>query len=143
MSQRQVSFRLKVGQGGNGVGERLREGATTANYLAYHGVFLNTRFGRGKSKMHFLGIVVLCTALAGCAESRRSTQWDTIRQVKVGTTQTDLLTIMGKPDVVKSRDGQETWVWSNPYAVAGTARMVSFGLRDGKVSEIPNVAPLE
>ena len=69
-------------------------------------------------------------------------EWETIRQVKVGTTQAELLAIMGKPNIVKSKDGQETWAWSNPFAVTG-ARIVSFGLKDGKVTEVPNLAAFE
>jgi hypothetical protein len=46
--------------------------------------------GREFDQMRILGIVVLCAALAGCAGSGRSMEWETIRQVKVGTTQAEL-----------------------------------------------------
>jgi hypothetical protein len=93
-----------------------------------------------------IAILFTCLTLAACAGGgKQSMSWANIREVKIGMTEAELLAIMGPPTLTKSNpnvssDGvfDRTWVWSNPYAISG-ARVVSFGLKNGKVTQIPDV----
>jgi outer membrane protein assembly factor BamE (lipoprotein component of BamABCDE complex) len=67
-------------------------------------------------------VVLLAGALAGCS-SRMGL--DNIRSVKIGMTDAELLSIMGKPYLTKANGDKQTWVWMSPMALSG-ASMVSF-----------------
>jgi len=64
---------------------------------------------------------------------------DDARKVKVGMTKAEVTTIMGNPNVVKSQAGEEVWVWSYVNGFMGRGRVMSIGIKDGKVTTVPTI----
>lgn len=81
---------------------------------------------------------LLLLSLTGCAGT--SFEWDNARQVKIGTTEAELTALLGKPYLVKTQGDAQVWVWSYASGISGT-RVVSFSLKDGKVTAVPNLSP--
>lgn len=83
-------------------------------------------------------VLVSALLLAGCAGT--AFEWDNAKQVRIGTTEVELISLIGKPYIVKSQpDGSQVWVWSYASGFTGT-RFVSFSLKDGRVSAVPNMS---
>lgn len=74
--------------------------------------------------------------LAGCAGT--PIDFDHARQVRVGMTEQELTALMGPPYMVSARGKDQLWVWSHANAF-GSAKSVSFVIRDGKVADIPPI----
>jgi len=53
-------------------------------------------------------------------------------------TESELHQLMGKPNVVTSSGDHVRWIYSFATGL-GDARSVSFGLTDGKVTEVPSI----
>jgi outer membrane protein assembly factor BamE (lipoprotein component of BamABCDE complex) len=86
-------------------------------------------------------IIVLAFLLAGCAGTHF--EWDRAKQVRVGTTQEELVALMGgRPYAVKTRGDVEVWIWSYADATGGT-RFTSFEVKNGKVSAVPNMSQFD
>jgi hypothetical protein len=82
--------------------------------------------------------VLLAFLLAACSVT--SFNWDKAKQVKLGMTEAELRALMGRPSSIKIRD--EIWVWSYADRSART-RSVSFELKDGLVTAIPFIVPID
>jgi hypothetical protein len=93
--------------------------------------------------MKKLAVLLFAASCSGCTGmSGSSNSFDNVERVRIGMSEQELIAIMGKPDLTRNHgDGKQVWVWRNPMALTGLS-VVSFGLKDGKVSEIPNVAAL-
>lgn len=89
--------------------------------------------------MKALAALAIVATLCACSMRGGDTSFDNIERVRLGMSEAELIQIMGKPDITRITEGKQIWVWRNPLALTG-ASVVSFGLRDGKVIEIPNVA---
>lgn len=81
--------------------------------------------------------LVLAAALVGCAGTKFS--FERARQVQVGMSETQLTELMGKPYMVKSTGDTQVWVWSHANGLTGGTQMVSFEVKDGKVSSVPSI----
>lgn len=81
-------------------------------------------------------------ALAACASSGTAFEWEKARQVTIGATESELIALMGKPNSVVTRGDSQTWIWvyaeASPLGV--NSRRVSFPMKDGKVTALPNLA---
>lgn len=87
--------------------------------------------------MRILFAVFLSAAvLTGCAGTNFT--YEQARRVEVGMTEAEVTRIMGKPYSVVSRPDGQMWVWSRANAF-GSAKAVSFRLRDGLVVEVPDI----
>lgn len=85
---------------------------------------------------NFISAVIVLAALAGCAGTNFS--YDQARQVRLGMTEAEVMQVMGRPYSVVSRPDGQMWVWSRANAF-GSAKAVSFRLKDGKVVEVPDI----
>lgn len=81
-------------------------------------------------------LLAACLTLTACAGTPFS--YDNARQVKTGMDEDQVYQLMGNPYRVVSRDGEQMWVWSYANALGG-ARVVSFKMRDGRVTEVPTI----
>jgi hypothetical protein len=84
-------------------------------------------------KIVFCGL--LLAVLTGCAGTRF--EWDNAKAVHVGTTQAELIELLGKPYLVKSQNGAETWIWS--YSGLDGTKLVSYVLVNGVVTVVPTI----
>ena len=83
-----------------------------------------------------LCLLTLTALLSGCAGTYFT--FDTARQVQVGMSEAQLQKIMGKPHTITSSAAGEVWVYA--YADGfGSARAVSFAVKDGKVVTVPRI----
>ena len=57
-------------------------------------------------------------------------------------TEAELRALMGRPSSIKIRDDTQIWVWSYADSSART-RSVSFELKDGLVTAIPFIDPID
>ncbi|MES2116822.1 MAG: hypothetical protein V4578_16795 [Pseudomonadota bacterium] len=74
--------------------------------------------------------------ISGCAGTRFS--WDQARMVKVGMTEAELTSLMGRPYMVSTKGDVQLWIWSEASAFGGS-RSVSFPMKAGKVSSLPTI----
>ena len=84
-------------------------------------------------------LVLLLTA---CASAGTSFSWDQARTVQVGMTKEDVVKTMGSPNrVAAMADGTERWVWVNVNynMVNMETRSFNISLRDGRVTQVPNI----
>lgn len=75
--------------------------------------------------------------IAGCAGTKFS--YDQARKVQVGMSESEVVSIMGKPYSVISRPDGQVWVWSYANGMSGRSRAVSFLLKDGQVVKAPSI----
>lgn len=87
--------------------------------------------------MRILCIASLLLALSGCAGTNFT--FDQARQVKVGMTEEQVTGLMGRPYSVVTIGDTQRWIWSHANGMTGSARTVSFDLKDGKVSAVPAI----
>lgn len=85
---------------------------------------------------NFISAFVVMAALAGCAGTNFS--YDQARRVQLGMTEAEVMQVMGRPYSVVSRPDGQMWIWSRANAF-GSAKVVSFRLKDGKVVEVPDI----
>jgi outer membrane protein assembly factor BamE (lipoprotein component of BamABCDE complex) len=76
---------------------------------------------------------VLALFLTACAGT--PFEWENAKAIRVGSTQAELVALLGKPYMVKSQAGQEVWIWS--YSGLDGTKLVSYGLKDGLVTTVP------
>lgn len=88
--------------------------------------------------LKFMAVCLMVLALGGCAAGTPFS-YDKARQVKVGMPEDQVIELMGNPYSVASRDGAQMWVWTHVNLMAGSSRVVSFKLKDGKVIEVPAI----
>lgn len=86
-------------------------------------------------------IFVFLLALALCACAGTQFEWSQARKVQVGTTEAELTALLGKPYMIKTRGDTQVWIWSYADGFVGRTGMVSFEMKDGKVTAVPNMAP--
>ena len=79
--------------------------------------------------------------LAACA-TQTPFEWGRAKQVRLGMTEADLRALMGRPNKIEIRDDTQMWVWSYTTPSKAT-RSVSFELKDGVVTAIPYIGPIE
>lgn len=96
-------------------------------------------------RVSLIGLGASALLLSACASAGTSFDWETARKITVGTTEAELLAIMGKPNSVVTRGDQQVWSWIYVYSgfMSHGNRHVSFPLKDGKVTAVPNLAPLQ
>ncbi len=82
-------------------------------------------------------IAAACLLFAGCAGS--SFKFDEARKVEVGMTEAQLTNLMGSPYSVVSKGDHQVWIWSHANAFSGNSQVVSFVMKDGKVSSLPTI----
>ena len=87
--------------------------------------------------MRLIITCLLMAVLSGCAGT--SFSFDQARNVEVGMTEAEVISIMGSPSSVFSRGDHQMWVWSYANGLTGTSRAVSFKMVDGKVAELPAI----
>lgn len=85
--------------------------------------------------MRFL-LVFTVLLLSACAGTNFS--YDQARQIQVGMTEAEVISVMGSPYSVVSRGEEQMWIWSRANAF-GQAKSVSFKMKDGLVSEVPTI----
>lgn len=83
-------------------------------------------------------MITFAALLTGCAAGTPFT-YDSARQVKIGMTEAEVVSLMGNPYSVTSRNDEQMWVWSHANAMTGASRVVSFKMKDGKVVEVPTI----
>ena len=83
----------------------------------------------------------LAFALAACAGTRF--EWSQARKVQIGTTEAEPMGLLGKPYMVKTQGDTQTWIWSYADGWTGKHGLVSFPMKDGKVTTVPNMQPFE
>lgn len=81
--------------------------------------------------------ITLLFLLTACAGTNFN--WDNARKIKQGMTEQELVALMGKPYMVKSANGELTYIWSHANMLDGKVRTVSTVLIDGKVKEAPQI----
>lgn len=92
--------------------------------------------------MKSIFVLALLSLLAGCASAGTSFEWDNARKVSVGMSEAELVALMGKPNSVATTGDSQQWTWIHVTAGLGgtSSRRVSFGLKNGRVSAVPNLA---
>jgi hypothetical protein len=88
--------------------------------------------------MKRLVIVSLVLLMSACAGTRF--EWSQAKQVQIGTTEAELMNLLGKPYLIRTRGETQVWVWSYADGLGGRG-VVSFELKDGRVTTVPNMAP--
>jgi hypothetical protein len=78
--------------------------------------------------------------LAACAGTRF--EWSQAKKVQIGTTEAELMELLGKPYLIRTRNDVQVWVWSYADGLGGRG-VVSFELKDGRVTVVPNMAPFQ
>lgn len=91
-------------------------------------------------KINRLAAILVAVVLTGCAGTHF--EWDRAKQVKIGTPEAEVIELMGKPYMIRTVGDKQRWVWSYASGFTGT-RFVSFELKDGKVSGVPNMDYVE
>lgn len=80
--------------------------------------------------------LALSLSLAGCAGTQFD--WKDAKAVRIGSTQDELTALLGKPYMVKTAaNGEQTWIWS--YSGLDGTKLVSYGLKDGRVTVVPTI----
>lgn len=87
--------------------------------------------------MRAIIVLTLIAALAGCAGTNFS--FDNARKVQIGMTEPQVTQLMGAPYSVVSRGDSQMWVWSHANGMTGSAKSVSFEMRDGRVVSVPTI----
>ena len=83
-------------------------------------------------------IAALCLCLGGCYGTRFS--YDEARQVQVGMTDEQVIDIMGNPYQIRSQLNGEQWLYHYVNGFTMGSKSVSFWIKDGKVTVIPNIS---
>lgn len=90
--------------------------------------------------MKKISVFLAALALAGCSTSVGTKfDWANAKQVQVGTTEAELLEIMGKPYMVASKGDTQTWAWTHVNGATRAMQTVSFQVKNGAVSAIPTI----
>jgi hypothetical protein len=84
----------------------------------------------------FISFVIAFSSV-GCAGSPFS--FENARQVKIGMTESEVTTLLGTPYSVLSRDNEQLWIWSYTNLMVGDSRVVSYVMKDGRVSRVPTI----
>lgn len=85
-------------------------------------------------------IALLCAVLLTACAGSGSIKWDDARQIKVGMTEKEVSSLMGRPyqaQVIGST-GTYRWVWVNVNLMTGGgAEKMTAVFKDGVVVEVP------
>jgi outer membrane protein assembly factor BamE (lipoprotein component of BamABCDE complex) len=92
----------------------------------------------GLMKATMIAAALCGLLLAGCGYGSNF-EFDRARQVKVGMTEAELTTLMGKPFSVTSRGDTQVWVWTYFNAMTGASQTITFGMKEGTVSFVPAI----
>lgn len=80
--------------------------------------------------------LILALSLTGCAGT--PFDWQDAKAVRIGSTQAELVSLLGKPYMVKTAaNGEQTWIWS--YSGLDGTKLVAYGLKDGRVTVVPTI----
>lgn len=84
--------------------------------------------------MKKISVLLAALALAGCAGT--NFDWSRAKQVQVGTTEAELLAIMGSPpSIVKAQGDKQVFGWSN--SGLASYNVVWFPMLNGVVTSVP------
>lgn len=95
--------------------------------------------------MNQCAALALALALAGCANAGTAFEWKNAKQVAIGMTEAEVVGLMGKPTSVVTRGDLQMWSWVYVQgSIFGSkSQTVTFPLKDGRVSAVPNLAQFE
>jgi outer membrane protein assembly factor BamE (lipoprotein component of BamABCDE complex) len=81
-------------------------------------------------------VFLFAVGLSGCM-SASQTDWARAKQIRIGSTEAEVVALIGKPDILKTNGPDQTWVYrSNSYATS-EIQVAAYGLRDGVVTIVP------
>jgi outer membrane protein assembly factor BamE (lipoprotein component of BamABCDE complex) len=84
-------------------------------------------------------IATLCVLFLLSACAGTPINWDNARLLKVGMTENEVTSQMGKPYMVSSRsDGTQIWVYTFVAGLGGSETL-SLTMKDGKAIQVPIV----
>lgn len=86
--------------------------------------------------MNRMALLLGALLVAGCAGTHFT--FDRAREVRVGMSEAEVRSIMGRPTVISSSGGQIKWIYSFGSAL-GNARAVSYVFQDGQVIDVPEI----
>jgi hypothetical protein len=87
--------------------------------------------------MRYATIAILVLVLAGCAGTNFSYQ--RASKVTVGMSESEVVSLMGRPYQVISMPDSERWIWSHANGFSGSAKAMSMEFRGGHVSAVPKI----
>jgi outer membrane protein assembly factor BamE (lipoprotein component of BamABCDE complex) len=86
----------------------------------------------------FAALAISAMLVTACAGSG-NIDWNNARKLKVGMTEAEITTQLGKPYSVTSKsDGTQVWVWVNVNMMAGT-KSLSVIMQGGKAIQVPPI----
>lgn len=90
-------------------------------------------------------VLIAAIVLAGCATAGTKFEWENARKVTVGMPEDEVVALMGKPNSVTTRADVQVWTWIYVSAGLGSvgSRRVTFPMKDGRVTAIPNLTQFE
>jgi outer membrane protein assembly factor BamE (lipoprotein component of BamABCDE complex) len=81
-----------------------------------------------------------CSATNSIGTAGTPFEWAAAKQIHVGTTEEEMIGLIGRPRMVKSMaNGDEVWIWVYANGFTGQSGNVSFSVRDRKVIAVPNM----
>ena len=83
-------------------------------------------------------LITLGLTLVGCAAGS-NLNYGEARKIGVGTSESELVSRLGKPYQIISRGDYQVYVWSHANALTGNSGAFSFIVQDGKVLKAPVV----
>lgn len=86
-------------------------------------------------------VAALGISLTACAGTQFD--WAQAKRVQIGTTEDELISLLGKPYLIRTSGDVQVWVWSYADGFVGRTGVVSFELRNGRVTAIPNMSQFE
>lgn len=88
--------------------------------------------------------VFAAVALTGCSATNSigtmgtAFEWSAAKKVQVGTTDAEIVALLGKPRMIKTLpNGEEVWIWAYANGFTGLSGNVSFALQGGRVIRLP------
>ncbi|WMT71785.1 outer membrane protein assembly factor BamE [Bradyrhizobium sp. Ash2021] len=86
-------------------------------------------------------LVIAAFALLLFVHGASAFEWADAKRVKVGMTQAEVIAILGQPrSVATLKNGDEKWLWMSQ---GFQNKSVSYGLRNGLVTLVPNLSAFE
>ena len=86
---------------------------------------------------HLISTALISLALVGCAGT--NFEWNKVRDLRVGMSEAEVITLLGSPTAVRSSAEGVTWAWANVNLFTAETRTVSVVFREGKVASVPQI----
>lgn len=88
--------------------------------------------------MKRLILTLLATTLL-CACAGSPFKWSQARQIKQGMTTSEVVSLIGKPTNITSRDGKVIYVWVHVNTFSGQSRSLRVDFANGKAISAPPI----